>query len=68
MADVASGKLDLYYHSWLKPWDNAAGFLIAREAGAKLVGLDGQPINWLTNEVVMGNPKLVDLFIQKTAG
>jgi myo-inositol-1(or 4)-monophosphatase len=67
MADIASGKLDLYYHTWLKPWDNAAGFLITREAGAKIVDLKGQPVSWLTSEAVMGNPKLVDLFIQKTA-
>jgi len=67
MADIASGKLDLYHHNGLKPWDNAAGFLIAREAGAKIVGLHGQPVTWLTNEVVMGNPQLVDLFIEKTS-
>lgn len=66
MVDVASGKLDLYHHNGLKPWDNAAAFLIAQEAGAKIVGLHGQSINWLTNEIVIGNPELVDLFIEKT--
>ena len=66
MVDVASGKLDLYHHNGLKPWDNAAGFLIAQEAGAKIVGLQGQPVTWLTSEVVIGNPELVDQFIQKT--
>lgn len=66
MVDVASGKLDLYYHNGLKPWDNAAAFLIAQEAGAKIVGLKGQPVTWLTKEVVIGNPKLVDLFVEKT--
>jgi len=65
MADVASGRLDIYHHTGLKPWDNAAGFLIAQEAGAKIVGLRGQPVSWLTNEVVMGNPALVDLFIRR---
>lgn len=63
MADVAAGRLDLYQHNGLKPWDNAAGFLIASEAGAKIVGLHGQPVTWLTNEVVMGNPDLVDEFV-----
>jgi myo-inositol-1(or 4)-monophosphatase len=66
MVDVASGKLDLYHHNGLKPWDNAAAFLIAEEAGAKIVGLQGQPVTWLTNEVVIGNPGLVDLFLKKT--
>jgi myo-inositol-1(or 4)-monophosphatase len=67
MTDIASGKLDLYHHNGLKPWDNAAGFLIAREAGAKIVGLKGQPITWLTDEAIMGNSKLVDEFIRKVA-
>lgn len=66
MVDVASAKLDLYHHNGLKPWDNAAGFLIAQEAGAMIVGLQGQTVNWLTNEVVMGNPELVGLFIVRT--
>jgi len=67
MADVASGKLDLYYHNGLKPWDNAAAFLIAQEAGAKIAGLHGQDVSWLTGEAVVGNPVLVDLFVEKTA-
>lgn len=66
MTDVASGRLDLYHHNGLKPWDNAAAFLIVQEAGGKIVGLRGEPINWLSAEVVAGNPQLVDLFIEKT--
>lgn len=66
MTDVASGRLDLYHHNGLKPWDNAAAFLIAEEAGAKITDLSGAPTNWLTNEVVMGNPSLVDEFIRLT--
>lgn len=67
MGDVASGKLDLYHHNGLKPWDNAAGFLITQEAGAKIAGLEGQQVTWLTNEVVIGNPGLVDEFVRKIA-
>ncbi len=66
MTDVASGRLDLYHHNGLKPWDNAAAFLIAEEAGAKITDLLGRPTNWLTNEVVIGNTTLVDEFIQRT--
>jgi myo-inositol-1(or 4)-monophosphatase len=66
MTDVASGRLDLYHHNGLKPWDNAAAFLIAETAGAKITDLSGQPTTWLTNELVMGNPALVDAFIAKT--
>ena len=38
---VASGRLDAFYERGLNPWDAAAGWLVAAEAGAVLVGLDG---------------------------
>lgn len=38
---VASGRLNAYYEQTLSPWDHAAGALIAREAGARVSGLDG---------------------------
>jgi myo-inositol-1(or 4)-monophosphatase len=34
---VAAGRLDVYYEHGIKPWDHAAGSLIAVEAGARLV-------------------------------
>lgn len=37
---VACGRLDAYYERGLNPWDYAAGALIAREAGAGLLGID----------------------------
>jgi len=40
---VANGRLNAYYERGLKPWDHAAGALIAREAGARVAGLDGAP-------------------------
>ena len=36
---VASGSLDAYFESGLNPWDLAAGWLIATEAGALVTGL-----------------------------
>jgi myo-inositol-1(or 4)-monophosphatase len=65
MTDVASGRLDLYHHNGLKPWDNAAAFLIAEEAGAKITDLSGRPTSWLTSEVVVGNELLVDEFMRR---
>ncbi len=41
LCSVAAGRLDAYYERSLNPWDHAAGALIAREAGAKVGGLDG---------------------------
>lgn len=36
---VAAGQVDVYYEFGLKPWDWAAGALIASEAGAEVVGV-----------------------------
>jgi myo-inositol-1(or 4)-monophosphatase len=38
---VARGTLDAYYESGLNPWDLAAGWIIATEAGALVSGLFG---------------------------
>lgn len=38
---IASGRLNAYFERTLSPWDHAAGALIAREAGARVSGLDG---------------------------
>ncbi len=41
LCDVASGRVDAYFERGLKPWDHAAGALIASEAGATVLGADG---------------------------
>src|SRR5262245_49395466 len=41
MCEVACGRTDLYFHTALQPWDNAAAFLLVREAGGRVAGLDG---------------------------
>ncbi|MCW2771424.1 MAG: inositol monophosphatase [Aeromicrobium sp.] len=40
---LAEGQFDAYLEEGLKPWDLAAGGLIAREAGLVVSGLDGEP-------------------------
>lgn len=40
---VACGRVDAYYESGLNPWDLAAGWIIALEAGALVTGLNGIP-------------------------
>lgn len=40
---VAAGRFDGYWELSLKPWDVAAGALIAREAGARVTAADGSP-------------------------
>ena len=41
LCGVASGRVDAYYESGLNPWDLAAGWIIATEAGALVTGLNG---------------------------
>ncbi|GHE70266.1 inositol monophosphatase [Streptomyces longispororuber] len=45
---VAAGRLDGYYEADLRPWDRAAGVLIAQEAGAWVGGAAGPPDDALT--------------------
>ncbi len=40
---VAAGRMDGYWELSLKPWDVAAGGLIAQEAGARTTTIDGKP-------------------------
>ena len=43
LCDLAAGRVDAYFERELKPWDHAAGALIAREAGAHVIGPTGGP-------------------------
>jgi myo-inositol-1(or 4)-monophosphatase len=43
LCSVAAGRIDAYYELDLKPWDHAAGALIAAEAGLVVTGLTGRP-------------------------
>jgi myo-inositol-1(or 4)-monophosphatase len=40
---AAAGRVDAYYELDLKPWDHAAGALVAEEAGLVLTGTAGRP-------------------------
>ncbi|MEO5316266.1 inositol monophosphatase family protein [Pseudarthrobacter sp. CC12] len=50
---VASGRINAYYESFVNPWDHAAGSIIAREAGAKVGGFDGNPESY---KLIMAAP------------
>jgi myo-inositol-1(or 4)-monophosphatase len=43
LCSVAAGRVDAYYELNLKPWDHAAGALVAAEAGCVVTGLPGRP-------------------------
>ncbi|MBV9293820.1 MAG: inositol monophosphatase [Frankiales bacterium] len=53
---VAEGSVDAFFEAGMFPWDWSAGALIAREAGARVDGLDGRPPGrWTT---LAANPAL----------
>lgn len=58
---VACGQMDAYYES-VKPWDMAAGALIAEEAGAVVGSFGGQRAQWPTalngDNLLVSTPKL----------
>ena len=67
MADLAAGRTDLLCHSGLKPWDSAAGLIMIREAGGEVLDLRGNPADWRGREILAGNPRLVERFLELSA-
>jgi myo-inositol-1(or 4)-monophosphatase len=66
IAYVACGKVDLFVHEALSPWDIAAAGLIAREGGAVVRSLKtGEDAAWDEPQVVIGNPKVVKDLLAK---
>ncbi|MBY3552886.1 inositol monophosphatase [Modestobacter lapidis] len=43
LCSAAAGRVDAYYELDLKPWDHAAGALVAAEAGLVVTGTGGRP-------------------------
>ena len=57
LAWTACGRFDAYYEDGLKPWDMAAGSLLVREAGGRVTGMDGSPLD-LGEAVLASNGRL----------
>ncbi|MEV4175014.1 inositol monophosphatase [Nonomuraea sp. NPDC049709] len=60
LAWVADGRIDANIMLSNNPWDTAAGVIIAREAGAMVVDLDGSPHSMtVAQATIAASPKLV---------
>ncbi len=68
MAYAAAGRLDLYFHHSLSPWDSASGLLLAREAGGNVVDRQGQNADLFTPSVIVSSQHLIDRFLEVTEG
>ncbi len=68
MAYAAAGRIDLYFHHSLSPWDSASGLLLAREAGGNVVDRQGNDANLFTPSVIVSSPHLIGRFLEATDG
>lgn len=59
LAWVAEGKIDANIMISNNPWDTAAGVLIAREAGATVVDLDGSPHTMNARATIAAGSKIL---------
>jgi myo-inositol-1(or 4)-monophosphatase len=55
---VACGRFDGFWEQNLKPWDTAAGTLIAEEAGARVTDFSGNPYHINQKEILATNNKI----------
>jgi myo-inositol-1(or 4)-monophosphatase len=65
MAYVACGRFDAFWEYDLKPWDVAAGSVIVKEAGGKVMDYKGGDNYLFGREIVASNGLLDDLIIKK---
>ena len=64
LSALATGRFDGFFEFNLKPWDIAAGALIAKEAGAIVTDMQGEQ-NWLeSGDIVAANPKVLAQMLQ----
>ena len=58
LAYVASGKFDVFFEMYLKPWDIAAGALLVREAGGFVSDFSGGENFMSSGHILATTPKL----------
>ncbi|MCG5458665.1 inositol monophosphatase [Micromonospora sp. PSH03] len=63
LAWLAHGKIDAFIMLNNKPWDTAAGVVIARESGVQLVDIDGTPHSADSAATVGGNDRILPLVL-----
>ena len=65
---AASGRVDLYFHDHLEPWDIASGILLMKEAGGVITDRHGGPIGLNSNGIITSNATLHAEFLRRTEG
>jgi myo-inositol-1(or 4)-monophosphatase len=62
---VANGIFDGFWEVHLQPWDMAAGMLLVEEAGGKVTGFNGEPIDIFTKKLLATNGKIHEELIEQ---
>lgn len=65
---VAAGRFDGFWERHLKPWDVAAGALIAAEAGGRVTGMDGSPFDPASAHLLASNGHIHDAMLSVIRG
>ena len=52
LAYVACGRIDLYYHKFLYPWDIAPGIILIKEAGGETTDWDGKQATARNQQII----------------
>ncbi len=68
LAYVAAGRFDGFWEEGLKPWDVAAGILLAREAGAYVTDTSGSEFDLKNGAVLAANPHIHSQLHKALAG
>ncbi len=68
LAYAAAGRIDLYFHHALSPWDVAAGLVLAPEAGGVYTDKHGGPSGLRSDGLIVSNRALHAEFLKATEG
>jgi fructose-1,6-bisphosphatase/inositol monophosphatase family enzyme len=66
LAYAASGRFDIYFHSYLFPWDQAAGMIQVREGGGLALARDGTEATIYSEGIIAGAPGPVEDLLAAT--
>ena len=64
LAYVACGRITLYIHRWLYPWDIAPGLLLIREAGGIVTDWQDNPAAIQSTQLIASNHKVHQEFMK----
>ncbi len=65
---AAAGRIDLYFHQALEPWDVATGLLLVKEAGGVITDKNGGPAGLYSDGWIASNAILHQEFLKQTEG